>query len=326
MNSSKYHYGVKSYPIQHARTSITVARLFFYNAHGPNGRSRMRGLKLIWCGVVAVVTLAMMVGTGAPAAQQIGGSAAPPKALVPVAASTLANNPDAFYGVYVTMTGAVEQRLSQSAFSVDQDKTKATGGEVLVIAPSLTAPVDLNTYVTVLGEVVHLDAAQIASKARDYELDLAPDVIEKYRSRPVVLASAVINAAGVDVARRLPPPRTAEEEAYSKTMKRISPAFNALRNSIEGSNTDVAKENVVILKQAFAETEGFWKTKGKSGALQWAQDARKQTDSIERLVAAGNWDEIKTAAGDLTKMCQSCHGAYRERLDDGSYRIKGLAK
>jgi hypothetical protein len=286
----------------------------------------MRRSKGAWCEAAGVAVLTIAIATIASPGAQQSGTGATPKALVPVAASTVAANPDDFFGMYVTMTGAVERRLSRSAFSVDQDKTKTTGHEVLVIAPSLIAPVDLNTYVTVLGEVVHLDAAEIASKTKDYALDLAPDVIETYRGRPVVVATAVINAAGIDVARRLPPPLTAEEEAYSQTMKRISPAFNALRNSIEGSNAAVAKENVVVLKRAFAETEGFWKTKGRADALQWAQDARRQVDSIEGFVAAGKWDDIKAAAGDLTKMCQSCHAAYRERLDDGTYRIKGLQK
>jgi hypothetical protein len=246
----------------------------------------MRRSNVAWYAAGGVAVLTIAVATIATPGAQQSGTAAAPKALVPVAASTLAANPDAFYGAYVTMTGAVEQRLSRSAFSVDQDKTKTTGNEVLVLAPSLTAPVDLNTYVTVLGEVVHLDAAQIASKAKDYALDLAPDVMEKYRARPVVLASAVINAAGIDVARRLPPPMSAEEESYSKVMKRVSPAFNALRNSIEGSDADVAKENVAVLKQAFAETEGFWKTKGKADALQWSQDARKSIRSSARSLRA----------------------------------------
>ena len=35
------------------------------------------------------------------------------------------------YGAYVAMTATVEQAISKTAFSVDQDKTKATGKEVL---------------------------------------------------------------------------------------------------------------------------------------------------------------------------------------------------
>jgi hypothetical protein len=79
------------------------------------------------------------------------------KPLVPVAASTLATHPDPYYGVHVTMTGAVEAKLNTLVFSVDQDKTKSTGKEVLVLAPRMNAPVDPNTYVTVIGEVVKFD-------------------------------------------------------------------------------------------------------------------------------------------------------------------------
>src|SRR6266581_3568674 len=66
---------------------------------------------------------------------------------VPLAASTLAANPDPYIGEWVTVTAAVEQTLAVLAFSIDQDKTKSTGKEILVLAPRMNSPVDLNTYV-----------------------------------------------------------------------------------------------------------------------------------------------------------------------------------
>ena len=68
----------------------------------------------------------------------------PPKPLVPLAASTVAENPDPYYGEYVTVTAAVEQILSRTSFSIDQDATKSTGKEVLVIAPNMNGKVDTN--------------------------------------------------------------------------------------------------------------------------------------------------------------------------------------
>ena len=53
----------------------------------------------------------------APAAQP----APPQKPLVPLVASTLAAKPDAYYGETVTMMAIVDQTLSPTAFSVDQD-------------------------------------------------------------------------------------------------------------------------------------------------------------------------------------------------------------
>lgn len=284
----------------------------------------MRRLIPVLAIVLAVASLAASRAAQAP-------PQAPPapaqKPLVPVAVNTVAANPDSYYGERVTLTAAVQQIVSRSAFSVAQRIVPGARGEVkdmLVIAPTLNAPVDALSNVTVLGEVVKFDPAEIERKARNYKIDLAPDLVEKYRGRPVVIATAVINAAMVDIAKVAPPPLTAEEEAYSKMMKRVGPAFAALRSAADASNNETATQNAAILKQAFTETEAFWKPKGKADALGWAQDAKKHAESIEKDAAAGKWDVVKASAATLGQSCQSCHGAYRERLDDGSYRIKPL--
>ena len=90
-------------------------------------------------------------GEGAAPAAPAPGT--PTKPYVPLAASTLADHPDTYYGEFVTVTGAVEQTLSKLAFSVDQDKTKSTGKDVIVVAPTLMEPVVANSYVTIIGEV-----------------------------------------------------------------------------------------------------------------------------------------------------------------------------
>jgi cytochrome c556 len=260
---------------------------------------------------------------GAPAAPAAG---APAKPYIPLAASTLADHPNTYYGELVTVTGAVEQTLSKLAFSVDQDKTKSTGKDVIVVAPTLMEPVAQNTYVTVIGEVVHLDPAEIGKKGADitkeYKLDVAPDVIEKYKGHPVVVAKSVITTAGVDVAKRPPPPMTAEEEALSKIMKQIGPANTALRSALDKTDMTVAKENANVLKTAFTQNEAFWKPKGKPEAIKFAEEARKLSEQINTAIGTGNWDEAKTHAGTLGQQCAGCHGAFRERMDDGTYRIK----
>jgi hypothetical protein len=246
----------------------------------------------------------------------------PPKPLVPLAASTLADNPDPYYGEYVTVTAAVEQILSRTSFSIDQDATKSTGKEVLVIAPNMNGKVDQNAYVTVIGELVKFDPAEIAKKTKNYTLDLPADAAAKYQGKPVVIATSVINSAFVDVAKRLPPPLNAEEEAYQKVMKKVGPAFAALRPSVEGSNAEKTAENTAVLKQAFAETETFWKTRGRADAVKLAQDARASVETIDKAAPAAKWDDAKAAMAPLGQTCQTCHTAYRERFDDGSFRIK----
>jgi cytochrome c556 len=250
-------------------------------------------------------------GAGAPAA----------RAPMPVAASSVAGHPETYYGEYVSITGAVESLLSKTAFSIDQDKTKSTGKEVLILAPSLIAAADPNTYVTVLGELMKFDPDEVTKKAKGYTLDLPADAIEKFRGRPVVIATAVINDKLTDIAKKPLPPMTTEELALQKLMKTIAPASAAVRNADAGT-ADATKQNIAALKQAFADTEAFWKTKGKADAVQFAADARKHVATMEAAAGAGKWDEVKTSAGTLGQTCQGCHAAHRERLEDGTYRIK----
>jgi cytochrome c556 len=279
-------------------------------------RPRAGGLAFAAGAVMLVAALA------APQAQRGGGQPAPPaKPMIPVAASTVAANPDAYVGETVSLTGAVEQALSKSAFSVDQDKTKSTGKDVLIVAPTLNGTVEPNTYVTVIGELEKFDPDEVVKKTKNYAIDLSPEMIARYRGKPVVIATAVINSAAIDIAKKPIPAMTAEEIALSKIMKQVGPASAAMRN-VDGSNPDVAKQNIATLKQAFLETETFWKTKNKPDAIGWAQEARKHVDTMEKAAVAAKWDEVKAAAGTLGQACQSCHGAYRERMEDGTYRIK----
>jgi hypothetical protein len=246
----------------------------------------------------------------------------PPKPYIPLAASTLAAHPDQYIDEYVTVTGAVDQTLSTLAFSVDQDKTKSTGNDVLVLAPRLNQPVDQNTYVTAIGQVVKFDPEEVAKKSKDIKVDLPADAIAKYRGKPVVLATAVINAAGVNLAMRLAPPMTAEEQAFQKVMQQIGPANTALRQALDKNDMAAAKEQAAILQQGFTKTEAFWKTRGKPDAMQMATDAHKNADSVNQALMANKVDDAKAAAGALGQQCASCHGAHRERFDDGSFRIK----
>ena len=252
--------------------------------------------------------------------QRQGG--APAKPVVPVAASTIVNNPDPYIGEYVSLTAAVEQPLTKSTFSVDQDKTKPEK-DILVIAPTLNGTVEPNAYVTVLGELVKFDPEEVKKKTKNYSLDLSPDLVARYKGRPAVVATAVvINSTGVDIAKVLPPPMTPEEEAFQKIMRQVGPANTAIRGAIDKMDAGAVKDQAAILAKAFTQTEAFWKSKNKPDAVGFATEARKHADAINTAAAAGKWDEAKAAAAPLGQQCQGCHTAYRERLDDGSFRIK----
>lgn len=246
--------------------------------------------------LVALLSMLCIACVAVAHARQ-GTSPVVPRPLVPAAASSIAADPDAFYGQTVTVTAAVDQILSPTSFIVDQDPKKASEG-VLVLVNVLNDALAVNSYVTVIGEVV------------------------RHEGRPAIRAASVLNSAMVDIAKRLPPPMTPDEEVLDKAMKRISPAFNALRQAVTAGGSETAKEDAAALRAGFSDTESFWKKRETADAQKWAADARAQSDVIAQAIAGGKWDEAKAAIGSLQQTCSACHSAYRQRLDDGSYRVR----
>jgi len=141
----------------------------------------------------------------------------------------------------------------------------------------------------------------------------------KYRGQPVLVATSVVNATSVELGRK---PLMPEEIAMTAAMKTIAPAFAALRTAADAAKVSEVSQNTAKLLPAFSQTEAIWDGLGQSPAAQWARDARAHAAAIDRAAAAGNWDAVKTSAAELNQTCQNCHGAYRERTDDGTFRFK----
>jgi hypothetical protein len=247
---------------------------------------------------------------------------------LPLATNTIRQHPEAYYGKQVTVSAGVDQMLSTTAFTVDQwraagaDEVKPIGKPILVVAPYLTNTLDRRNYLVVRGELVKFDLAAMARVASDYKLDLGPDLWAKYQGQPMLLAASVLNSTYKELARKPIPPPTAQEASLSAAMKSISPAFADLRNAGDAANADLVASSVAKLLPAFDRTEAIWDDLGQSSAGQWARDAHERAATIGQAAAAGDWGAVKASAASLNQLCATCHGTYREREDDGTFRIK----
>jgi hypothetical protein len=108
-------------------------------------------------------------------------------------------------------------------------------------------------------------------------------------------------------------------------MKMVSPAFTAMRTAAQDSKADAVVENATKLKPAFAQVAATFEGLGQRAAAARAHEAGAQVASIQDAAAGGNWEAAKTSAAALNQTCQSCHAAYRERQDDGTFRFKAAA-
>lgn len=290
---------------------------------------RATGIAVLLAGVAGLAQQPVPPSTSSSAVQATSPAAAPSslatRPLIPVAASTLATSGTRYVGEPVSLTGAVDAIVGKQVFTVDQDATKSGGPSVLVLAPGLSADARTNRYVTVLGEVVTLTADVLAAQLKERAGDVPADVVTRFTGRPAVVAKTVLQE-GTDLTRRLPPPLSPAEAAFAEVMKTIGPAFGELRKGLEAAPPTAARATTATLRKAFADTESFWKTRGMRDAVAWSADGRRELERLEKAAADARWNEAKTAAAALGKTCQACHGAHRERFDDGSYRIKVAAK
>ncbi|MDP1569682.1 MAG: hypothetical protein Q8L86_06735 [Vicinamibacterales bacterium] len=281
--------------------------------------------------ICSIAALAAQGGQAAPAARAgqppAGNQTAPappppPKPLVPVTASSVIAAPDRYLGETVTLTGIVDKAMSITTFTVDHDAKTSSDKSILVIARrTLNEPVVADEYVTVIGELIKYDPAEVA-KRKDpaFVSDVPAETLAAFAGRPVVLATTVFQGSR-DLAMRLPPPMTPAEEALDKAMKAVGPANGAFRKGMAGSNVELAAKNAAILREAFVESEQFFKAQRMREPERWAVDARRIVESIQKAVAANNWTAVKAEADNLGKACQTCHAAYRDRYDDGSFRL-----
>jgi hypothetical protein len=273
---------------------------------------------------VACVTTIAIAMSALPVAQGRRGGGNANQGL-PVATNTILENPDAYYGKQLTISAGVDRMLSRTTFLLDQwhatgpKEVKPMGKPILVIAPYLTMSLDHRSYVLVRGELLRSDGTAIARKASDYKLDLEPEIWARYQGQPVLLATSVITSTFTEVARK---PLSAAEVSLSNAMKTIGPTFAALRKAADDSKTDAVMQSSAMLEPAFTEAGTIFEGLGGKSAAEWARTARADAASIRSAAAAGNWAAAKTSADALGQLCQRCHAAHREPLDDGTFRIK----
>ena len=273
----------------------------------------------LWAGLVAAGALVIVAGIAVRAEQGQGGGGR--GGMVPMTASTIARNPAAHMGENVSMMAAVEAQLSKTVFTVDQDQTK-TGEEILIIAPTLQTPPQANAYVTIQGEVFKFDPAEVAKKARNYTLDLSPDLVAKYQGKPAVLATVVVTQALVDLAKKPIVPMTPAELAFRQNMLTIDGGAKALVAGLDQPNPTQLKDTIAGMKKAYTDVEAFFKGRNTADAIKWAGDSLKIVTDMEAGLAAGKLEVVKAGTTNVRAICAQCHGAHRERQDDGTFRIK----
>jgi hypothetical protein len=277
--------------------------------------------------LMVCLTLTLAAGIAARASQPPsqgrgqGAPAAPAPDPIPTSAASIMKNPALYVGKPVTATASVARMIAATVFTIDQNRSTAQG-EVLVIAPALAKAPTADAYVTVVGNLIAFDPAEVSTRLPNYKLELPMDVITAFKGKPAILATAIIASDFTDLTKKPAGPVTPNDEKLSALMRQISPASAALRTAITAKDAAAVKTRTAELKKLFTDVQDVFKGINVMTAMLFASDAMKHAEAANTAAAAGQWDDVTAASTALSGTCTTCHNAHRERQDDGTYRLK----
>ncbi|MBC8001255.1 MAG: cytochrome c [Opitutaceae bacterium] len=111
-------------------------------------------------------------------------------------------------------------------------------------------------------------------------------------------------------------------ENFAKGMKRIGKFNKEQKADLEAKSADKIAKDTAEVAKIYTDMVGFWKARKVEDATKWSEESAAAATAASAAAKAGDWDKVKASVGAVTKNCKGCHDAHREKLDDGSYKIK----
>jgi hypothetical protein len=112
------------------------------------------------------------------------------------------------------------------------------------------------------------------------------------------------------------------EDDYSKVMKEVGAQNGALRKAIASSSEADVTASAAKLEAAFKDVQAYWENKKVEDATTAAKNAVAASQAISKAAAAHDMPAATTASQTLASQCMSCHTAHRDRLPDGTFKMK----
>lgn len=130
----------------------------------------------------------------------------------------------------------------------------------------------------------------------------------------------LIWAAGLVVC--LVPAWAQDEKDHPPNMKTINASMKVLKAAIETKNGADATDAAKKVEAAFTETKKYWAAKQTKDALDLSDSAITGARLAQAGLSEGRWEKVSDGVSKIGGTCKGCHDVHRERLTDGSYKIK----
>jgi cytochrome c556 len=113
-----------------------------------------------------------------------------------------------------------------------------------------------------------------------------------------------------------------DDEALKGWMKATAGAVGSIKKNLEAKSNDAVVTDAKKLEGLFANGAEYWTKKNVNDAAGWSKEAQTAAGKVAIAAAAGDTDGATAALKGVTGSCKGCHEAHRDKLADGSYKIK----
>lgn len=112
-----------------------------------------------------------------------------------------------------------------------------------------------------------------------------------------------------------------DEAAFHNEMKSIDKHAGVLRK-LPAKTGDEAASNAEQIATLYGSMKNFWTKRNVEDAAKWSDDGKAAAVELASAAKAGDGAKADNAFKALSGTCRSCHTAHREKLPDGTYKIK----
>lgn len=115
---------------------------------------------------------------------------------------------------------------------------------------------------------------------------------------------------------------TADEQEFQGWMKKTGGTVGKLRKEVEAKAYPDVATDAAALAEVFKNVEGYFAKSHTDDAVAMAQSAQAVAKQLADAASSGNADAVAASMKAVGGTCAGCHAAHREKLPDGSSKIK----
>jgi cytochrome c556 len=113
-----------------------------------------------------------------------------------------------------------------------------------------------------------------------------------------------------------------DHEDFEQWMKTTQSSFGSLRKTVEAKQGPETAASAEKLAEVFEHVKAHFEEHHMEDGINFAKTAHESAKDLASAANSGNWEKASADLKAIGGTCQGCHSAHREKLPDGTYKMK----